>query len=153
MPLVTFSIFLFLSWFRFAPAPEIPLTAATLFYLSVAVYYLMLDWQIALLQAPVTLALLFLADWIAQWPLTQTLLVFAATFVGGWIIQLIGHGIEGRRPALADNFLQLFNAPLFLTCELLLSLGFRHDLQVAVEPNSASDKQPLNAADALLISK
>ena len=120
VPLVTFSIFLFLSWFRFVPAPEIPLTGATLFYLCVAVYYLRLDWKVALLQAPFTLAMLWLADRIALWPLHQTLLIFAGTFAGGWIIQLIGHGIEGRRPALADNFLQLFNAPLFLTTEATL---------------------------------
>ena len=49
----------------------------------------------------------------------------------GWIFQLAGHAIEGRRPALADNFLQIFNAPLFLTAEVLFLLGFRNDLREA----------------------
>ncbi len=133
VPLVTFSIFLFMGWFRFYPTPDVPLTVATIFYLVVAVYYLRLDWQIALLQAPITLALLWLADRIALWPFADSALVFGLTFIGGWIIQLVGHGIEGRRPALADNFLQLFNAPLFLTTEVLFLLGFRNDMRHAVE--------------------
>jgi uncharacterized membrane protein YGL010W len=119
VPLVTFSIFLFLGWLRFAPNPAIPFTGATLFYAIVFLYYLVLDWKIALLQAPFTLALLGLADWIAVWPFQESGLVFLVAFVGGWMIQLIGHAMEGRRPALADNILQIFNAPLFLTVEIV----------------------------------
>jgi uncharacterized membrane protein YGL010W len=51
--------------------------------------------------------------------------VFLAAFLGGWAIQLLGHALEGKRPALADNLLQIFNAPLFLTVEVLLLLGYR----------------------------
>ena len=119
VPMVTFAIFLFLSWLRFVHDPAIPFTGATLFYTIVILYYLKLDWKIALLQAPATLTLLWLADWIAVWPFAQSLGVFLGAFVGGWIIQLIGHAIEGRRPALADNILQIFNAPLFLTVEVI----------------------------------
>ena len=91
-------------------------------------YFLRLDWQITLLQAPFTLTLLWLADRVALWPsFGQSLAVFTATFVGGWIIQLAGHAVEGRRPALAVNFLQLFNAPIFLTAEVVVQLGFRDD--------------------------
>jgi uncharacterized membrane protein YGL010W len=133
VPLVTFSLFLFLSWFRFVAAGDAPFTAATIFYLVVAVYYLCLDWRIALLQAPFSLALLWLADRVALWPFPESLLVFAATFIGGWVIQLLGHGIEGRRPALADNFLQIFNAPLFLTSEAALFFGYRPDLRMAMQ--------------------
>jgi uncharacterized membrane protein YGL010W len=128
VPLVTFAIFLALSWLRFVHAPEIPYTGATLFYLVVFLYYLVLDWKIALAQAPFTLALLWLADRVALWPWSESLLVFLATFVGGWAVQLLGHAFEGRRPALADNLLQIFNAPLFLTAEVAFLLGFRRDL-------------------------
>src|SRR5438270_11308680 len=113
VPLVTFSIFLFLGWLRFVANPALPFTGATLFYAIVFIYYLALDWKVALMQAPFTLTLLVLADWIAQWPFAQSAAVFSVAFVGGWIIQLIGHGMEGRRPALTDNIMQIFNAPLF----------------------------------------
>ncbi len=130
VPLVTFSLFLALSWFRFRFALDLPITAATVFYLGVMAYYLALDWSIALWQMPFTLALLLVADRIALWPLRESVLVFVAAFVGGWIIQLFGHAIEGKRPALLDNLTQIFNAPLFLTVEVLFALGRRRDLMV-----------------------
>jgi uncharacterized membrane protein YGL010W len=128
VPLVTFSLFLFLGWFRFVHPEVLPITAATLFYLAVCVYYFRLDWKIALIQLPFTLILLIAADTVAKQSLALSGSVFLATFVLGWIIQLVGHAIEGRRPALADNFLQIFNAPLFLTVEALTLAGFRRDL-------------------------
>jgi uncharacterized membrane protein YGL010W len=137
VPLVTFAIFLFLSWLRFVHDAEIPFTGATLFYLVVFLYYLCLDWRVALDQAPFTLALLWLADRVALWPFADSLLVFLATFLGGWLIQLLGHAFEGKRPALADNLLQIFNAPLFLTVEVAFLLGWRNDLRSAVAHNSS----------------
>jgi uncharacterized membrane protein YGL010W len=62
VPLVTFALFLALGWFRFVHAPELPVTGATIFYLVVLLYYVRLDWTIALIQAPFSLALLGLAD-------------------------------------------------------------------------------------------
>src|SRR5262245_711920 len=127
VPLVTFALFVLLGWLRIVEEP-VPVTGATVFWLSVMVYYLALDWRVALLQAPTSLLLLALADVVSRWPWPESLAVFVGTFVGGWIIQLVGHGIEGKRPALADNLLQIFNAPLFLVVEVLLALGFRQDL-------------------------
>jgi uncharacterized membrane protein YGL010W len=129
VPLVMFSLLLFLGWFRFVHAPGLPITGVTVFFLIVFLYYLRLDWPVALLQAPFTLALLWLADRVALLPFRESLSVLLATFLGGWTVQLLGHAIEGKRPALADNLLQVFNAPLFLTTEVLWSLGFRHDLR------------------------
>jgi uncharacterized membrane protein YGL010W len=137
VPLVTFSIFLFLSWFRLVYVPDGPVSAATLFFLVVFFYYLRLDWQVALLQAPVNLILLGLADRTALLPAGQSLSCFLAAFVAGWVIQLIGHAMEGRRPAFADNLLQIFNAPLFLTVEVLFVLGLRQDLRPAADQVSS----------------
>jgi uncharacterized membrane protein YGL010W len=133
VPMVTFALFLFLGWFRFVDPRVLPITAATLFYLGVTVYYFRLDWRIALVQLPFTVALLLAADWVATWPIGISASVFLATFVLGWIIQLAGHAMEGRRPALADNILQVFNAPLFLAVEALAMAGFRREL-IDLEP-------------------
>jgi uncharacterized membrane protein YGL010W len=138
VPLVTFALFQFLSWFQFIHSPQnLTITVATLFFLGVLVYYLRLDWQIALVQLPFTLTLLWLADWAAQRPFRQSVAIFLTTFILGWIIQLVGHAFEGRRPALADNILQVFNAPLFLTVEALARLGFRRDLAESKGPDPA----------------
>ena len=99
VPLVTFSIFLVLSWFRFVATPDLPISAATIFFVVVIFYYLRLDWPVALLQAPFNLALLWLADRAALLPFAQSVSVFLASFVAGSAIQLVGHAIEGRRPA------------------------------------------------------
>jgi uncharacterized membrane protein YGL010W len=128
VPLVTFSLFLALSWFPFVLYPRVPISLATLFYVGVLVYYLKLDWVVALMQLPVTLTLLLIADWAAHLSFVWSFSIFLATFILGWIIQLVGHAIEGRRPALVDNLLQVFNAPLFLCIEVLALLGLRKDL-------------------------
>jgi uncharacterized membrane protein YGL010W len=141
VPLVTFSLFLFLSWFRLANPDVRPITVATLFYLGVAIYYFRLDWQIALIQLPFTLTLLWLADLTSRQSMAFSCSVFLTAFVLGWIIQLVGHAIEGRRPALADNIIQVFNAPLFLTVEALAMAGIRKDLiepEPVAEPAKAS---------------
>jgi uncharacterized membrane protein YGL010W len=140
VPLVTFSIFLFLGWLRFAHYPAVPFTGATLFYVIVFLYYLVLDWKIALLQAPFTHFLLWLADRVAVWPFQESLAVFLAAFVGGWIIQLVGHAMEGRRPALADNILQIFNAPLFLTVEVVNALSGRANATSQTEAVASTSK-------------
>src|SRR6516164_3841805 len=76
VPLVTFSLFVFLGWFRFAEAPKVPLlSGAALFCFGVFLYYLSLDWFVALMQAPFTVALLWLADWTSLRPLAESVLV------------------------------------------------------------------------------
>ena len=133
VPLAVFALFLPLAWFRFTPVPVPFLSAASVFWLLTMLYYLTLDWRIAVLQAPFSLALLYLADQAAQLPFAASAAIFGATFVGGWTIQLIGHAFEGRRPALVDNLSQIFNAPLFLTIEALFLLGRRRDLHAHLE--------------------
>ena len=148
VPLVTYSILHFLGWFRWGYAPEVPVSGATLFYVTVFIYFLFLDWQITLLQAPFTLTLLFLSDRVALWSWQSSLAVFAAAFIGGWIIQLVGHAFEGKRPALADNILQLFNAPVFLTTEVVVLLGYRDDLRRAM----GEERTPAAAPEEALVS-
>jgi uncharacterized membrane protein YGL010W len=145
VPLVTFALFLALGWLRFVHDPQGPWTAAALFYVVVFLYYIALDWRVALGLAPFTLALLWLADRVALWPFSESLVVFLATFVGGWVIQLLGHAIEGKRPALADNVLQIFNAPLFLAAEVAFLLGLRQDLRGAAAGTAKEPSGPTHA--------
>lgn len=129
VPLVTFSILVPMAWVKIGYGAS----GATIFYLAVFFYYLRLDWIIALLQLPFTLMLLGLAESTAAMPFLTSLYIFLATFVGGWIIQLIGHYFEGKRPALTDNLMQIFNAPLFLTVEVLFMLGYRSELRRKIQ--------------------
>jgi uncharacterized membrane protein YGL010W len=58
---------------------------------------------------------------------------FLVFFGGGWVIQLVGHAWEGRKPALADNFFQIFVAPIFLAAEVFFALGYKPALHAAVQ--------------------
>ena len=65
------------------------------------------------------------ADYL--WPL------FGVFFVGGWIIQLVGHVFEGRKPALMDNLLQIFMAPAFLIAEVFFLLNIAKAFQADIQ--------------------
>ncbi len=42
----------------------------------------------------------------------------------GWAIQLVGHGIEGNKPALLNNPVAVLMGPLMVAVEMLELLGF-----------------------------
>lgn len=60
-------------------------------------------------------------------------IVAAIVFVLGWVLQLLGHRLEGNRPALLTNFAQILVAPLYLAAELGFSLGLRRGLRDDIE--------------------
>lgn len=56
----------------------------------------------------------------APWPLWQAAL---AAFVAGWVLQIIGHGIEGRKPSLLSDLRFLLIGPAWLLHILYRRLG------------------------------
>jgi 2-hydroxy fatty acid dioxygenase len=60
-----------------------------------------------------------------------------------WYMQIHpGHMVcEKSRPALMDSLVQAFlTAPLFVWLDLLFALGYRRDLQVAIDSHVAAKK-------------
>jgi len=96
-------------------------------------WYLTLDRVVGLTLAVLVLPLLWAAEVVARQPLSVSLGVFLAFFVGGWAVQLLGHHFEGNRPALLDNLFHTLVAPAFLAAELLFALGLRRELREEVE--------------------
>ncbi len=109
------------------------LSGAQVFALVVLAYYFALDVALALAMTAFIAMLLWLAAWVAAQGAAVAWTVFAVAFVGGWVLQLIGHYFEGRRPALVDNFFQVFIALVFLMAELFFALGFKRDVRQRVE--------------------
>jgi len=132
VPVIILSLFIPLAWARIDIA-GVPVTAAMLFALAVLAYYFVLDVPLALAMAAITLALVWLGHQIAALGAGPGWLWFAVLFVGGWILQLVGHGFEGRRPALTDNLFQIFVAPIFLCAEIFFALGYKPGLHQAVQ--------------------
>jgi uncharacterized membrane protein YGL010W len=136
VPLIMLAILVPLSWIRVYEFSGVALTGSMLLSMAVLAYYFMLDVPLALAMTVVIAALIALAEVISSRPVGQALSWFAALFVGGWILQLVGHVFEGRRPALVDNLLQVFVAPLLVAAEVFFALGYRPALRQAVEERS-----------------
>lgn len=108
-------------------------TVAALFGLAVMLFWIVLDLPFGIATSLIFVPAVIFAEWLAGQGGATVWVLFAILFVGGWIIQLVGHAFEGRKPALADNILQVFIAPVFLVTEVAFALGLRKGLEQAVE--------------------
>jgi uncharacterized membrane protein YGL010W len=125
-----------------------PVTAAMLFAGVVLAYYFVLDVPLALAMLAVNAVLLWLGQWLAAQGAVAGWAWFVILFVGGWVLQLVGHVFEGRKPALVDNLFQIFIAPLFLAAEVFFALGYKPRLHAAVQERAL--KMRSAAPDATL---
>ena len=132
VPLIMFSLFVLLGLVR-VPLGETSITAASVLAIAVLAYYFRLDAVLAVAMTLFTAVLLIAANRVCTLGVPTALAVFAATFVGGWILQLVGHAFEGRRPALVDNFFQVLIAPIFLMAEVFFAFGYKRDVAERVE--------------------
>ena len=132
VPVIMLSLFVPLAWLRLEVG-GLTLTAAMLFAAVVVAYYLVLDLPLGLAMLAVSALLVWLGQWIADQGALGGWLWFAGLFVGGWILQLVGHLFEGRKPALADNLFQIFVAPIFLCAEVFFALGYKPELHATVQ--------------------
>lgn len=132
VPAIMLSLFVPLAWLRI-DAGGVPLTAAMLFAAVVLAYYLVLDLPLGIGMLFITVPLVWLGHALAGLGATQGWIAFGVLFVGGWILQLVGHVFEGRKPALADNLFQIFVAPVFLCAEIFFALGYKPTLHSAVQ--------------------
>ena len=111
---------------------ELPLNPAILASLAAALFYFRLDLRFGLVMS----ALLALCCWIglalASLPTNQWLAWGIGLFVVGWIIQFVGHGFEGRKPAFMDDLKSLLVGPLFVVAELAFMFGLRRQLRAQV---------------------
>jgi uncharacterized membrane protein YGL010W len=104
-----------------------------LFAAVVLVYYFLLDVPLALAMLVVTAVLVYLGQAIADLGAAPGWAWFALLFIGGWILQLVGHVFEGRKPALTANLFQIFVAPIFLAAEVFFALGYKPGLHAAMQ--------------------
>jgi uncharacterized membrane protein YGL010W len=133
VPAIMLSLFIPLAWVRLFEVNGFVFTAAMLFAAVVLVYYFVLDFPLGLAMLVITAILLWIAEGIAGLGTAAGWTWFAILFVGGWILQLVGHVFEGRKPALADNLFQIFVAPIFLAAEVFFALGYKPALHQRVQ--------------------
>ncbi len=63
--------------------------------------------------------------WIIQGLGDKLLVTSVAVFVGAWILQFIGHKIEGKKPSFFEDIQYLWVGPLFVLSKLFVKLGVK----------------------------
>lgn len=135
IPIVTLSVLIFFSWFQLTLFPYISFNLAWLGIIILSIFYITLDRAMGIVTALSMILLGCLVHEISPFGLTlKSFIWFLITFILGWAFQLIGHAIEGRKPALLDNFVaSVFIAPLFIIAEVFFRVGLKKDLQAAIK--------------------
>jgi len=133
VPMIVFSLLVIASTVPITALNDGTLTLATIMISVLLLTYIVAVPLVGVIAVLVYMTLLFFADQIAAQGGNIALFVFLGCFVGGWIIQFVGHAFEGRKPALFDNLLQIFMAPAFLIAELLFTLKLETSLKSEIE--------------------
>lgn len=125
VPLIMFSL-LGLVWMIPFPPVTTFLNWAS-FLIAFSIYYY---WTLSRLMA-MTMVLIVgvMSYFIIRIELTagQPALVFAAIFVGAWILQFIGHKIEGKKPSFLEDVKFLLIGPLWLLHFVFKKLGISYN--------------------------
>jgi uncharacterized membrane protein YGL010W len=134
IPAIVFAILVPLAlWY--VPLGTVSLSAAWIVAGLAAIGWIALDRGVGFAMLLVLIPMVLAANWIAYaYGAAGAWITFAALFVGGWALQILGHAAyEGRRPALLDNLFQAFIGPMFIMTEALVALGLRQDLARTTE--------------------
>lgn len=90
------------------------IAASMVYYLRLSLVFLatMLLWSV------LTVALVFaMGPWVLE--------LSVAIFVGAWILQFIGHKLEGKKPSFFEDIQYLWVGPLFVLSKIFTRLGLR----------------------------
>ena len=115
VPLILFSTLGLLWWVH-------PLLAATLVVVSL-VWYLRLSPSLALGMLMISLSML-LGLW--RVPAATLLWLSAGVWVLAWIVQFVGHEIEGKKPSFFRDVLFLLVGPVWILAAVYRRLGLRY---------------------------
>jgi uncharacterized membrane protein YGL010W len=130
VPCIILAVQIFLSWFHINFAGIFTISLAWLAVIALVVYYFILDVTLAIAAAMCLIILTFIGQMFAGNTFHFLgVLTFFVLFIGGWIIQFVGHYFEDKKPAFTENLLQIFIAPIFLIAEAFFACGFKKKLQ------------------------
>jgi uncharacterized membrane protein YGL010W len=130
VPLVILSLMILLGFVKIVIPGVYESNLACLATLVLLVYYFRLNWQLTLALTPILIVLLWIASWFNHdGPTSLGIWAFIITFFVGWGLQLYGHYIHKKKPALMDSIDAILIAPLYLVAELFFLAGYMHSLK------------------------
>jgi uncharacterized membrane protein YGL010W len=113
IPLIMLTLIGMLTHVRLFELGTVRFDLAMLLIAAAAAYYFVLEWRLAIPMIVVSIVFYFLGAAIP-------LLVNAALFVLGWVLQFIGHSMyEKRQPAFFRNFVHLLVGPLWILNDVM----------------------------------
>ena len=129
IPVIVFSLLLILSLWRLEIGSR-EWTMSLIVAILAALGWMALDFGVGVVMAIILVPTWYAAEAFngALGGASSTWVAFGVLFVGGWVLQFLGHHYEGKRPALLDNIFQGFIGPMFLVAETMVALGYRADL-------------------------
>jgi uncharacterized membrane protein YGL010W len=90
-----------------------PVDAAMLLILAAELYYVVVEWRLAIAMLVVSAIFYFIGAALPLW-------VNVVLFILGWIFQFIGHSVyEHKQPAFFRNFVHLLVGPLWILNDIV----------------------------------
>ena len=130
VPLILFSILIPFSFVQIIIISGFPVTLSFLSVILICSLYSFAKPVIGFLSIVTYLPLVIYAQKLSMsGDIFNLIFTTLLCFIGGWAFQFLGHFFEGRKPALMDNFLQIFMAPGFLVMEGIFSCGYMKNLK------------------------
>lgn len=134
VPMIVFSLLLLAAPVTLTVTSAGPLSLAAVLIGVLLIAYIIAMPLVGTIAVLIYGALTYAAEgWAAGMTGSTHLMASAGLFVLGWAIQFIGHGFEGRKPALFDNLVQIFMAPAFLIAEVLFAAGLEQGLKAEID--------------------
>lgn len=94
---------------------------AYFFIAASMVYYARLSWVFFVSMLLWSLAIVALVHAMGS----HVLIASVVIFIGAWIIQFIGHKIEGKKPSFLEDIQYLWVGPMFVLSKLFIKLGIK----------------------------
>ena len=118
IPMIVFSLIIASSWpsICFQPYFKVPLSVPLI--IALTAFYACYNRNVALISLIGFVPMAAIGIIMSHKFLKIALLTALTLFILGWILQLIGHWIEKKKPAFSDNILHLLIGPLFIVIEL-----------------------------------
>ena len=115
IPAIVLAIIFYLKGFAFYVG-DTRLDAALVAFLALGLFYLSMHRLIGIGM------IFFLGVMYLATPHLSAMIAWVL-FIGGWVLQFIGHYFEGRKPAFFRNGVHLLVGPMWILNDLLLKLG------------------------------
>jgi len=129
-PLVLFSLLIFLGFIHIYVPRVIDIDCSEIAVLLLAIYYLRLQWALALFTLPILVLLVWIANLFSyQGPNAWGIWSFFIIGFIGVVTVIVGYFIEGKRPTLKDTLCQFVITPLIIVATILFRAGLMKNLK------------------------